>query len=133
MLEVKSPFEDLLSLPQPRGQARNKNSDFEFSGYSVREPYDSTNAAYIRGKIRERIRAASVTICLVRETTYKSKWVECEIRTSAEYGNKILGVRLHSSVTKDPTSKAITDLKTSVYNWDIDSMSVPLDNPCPLT
>jgi hypothetical protein len=95
----------------------------EFSDYSVKEPYDSTNAAYIRGKIRERIRAASVTICLIGETTYKSKWVDWEIRTSAEEGNKVFGVRLHSSATKDTTPKALTDLKTSVYNWDIDAIT----------
>ena len=35
-----------------RGQAKNKNSDLEFSDHSVKEPYDSTNAPHIRSKIR---------------------------------------------------------------------------------
>src|SRR5436305_2149430 len=65
-----------------RGQAKNKNNDLEFSDYSVQEPYESDNAAYIRAKICERIRAASVTICLIGETTYKSKWVDWEVRAS---------------------------------------------------
>lgn len=111
---------DLVNLF--RGQARNKNNDLEFSDYSVKEPYDSTNAAYIRSKIRERISAAYVTICLIGETTYKSKWVDWELRATAEERNKVFGVRLHSSATKDITPKAVTDLKASVYNWDIDAI-----------
>ena len=114
--------EDLELVHLFRGQAKNKSSELEFSDYSVTEPYDSTNADYIRGKIRERIRAASVTICLIGETTYKSRWVDWEIRTSDEEGNKVFGVRLHSSSSKDTTPKAIVDLKKSVCNWDIDAI-----------
>lgn len=114
--------EDLDLVNLFRGQAKNKSSDLEFSDYSVKEPYDSMNAAYIRSKIRERIRAASVTICLIGETTYKSRWVDWEIRTSAEDGNRVFGVRLHGSAIKDISPKAITDLKAAVYNWDIDTI-----------
>lgn len=114
--------EDLDLVNLFRGQAKNKSSDLEFSDYSVKEPYDSMNAAYIRSKIRERIRAASVTICLIGETTYKSRWVDWEIRTSAEDGNRLFGVRLHGSAIKDISPKAITDLKAAVYNWDIDTI-----------
>jgi hypothetical protein len=54
--------EDLAAANLFRGQAKNKNSDLEFSDYSVQEPFDSTNAAYIRSQIRPRIAAATVTI-----------------------------------------------------------------------
>jgi len=114
--------EDLDLVNLFRGQAKNKNSSLEFSDYSVREPYDSTNAAYIRGKIRERIAAASVTICLIGEDTYKSKWVNWEITTSDEENNNIFGVRLHSSATRDTSPNALTTLKRPVYNWDIDAI-----------
>ena len=111
--------EDLDLVNLFRGQAKNTNSDLEFSDYSVKEPYDSTNAAYIRSKIRERIRAASVTICLIGDTTHKSRWVDWEIRTSAEEGNRVFGVRLHSSA-RDISPTALTDLRATVYNWDVD-------------
>ena len=114
--------EDLDLVNLFRGQARNKNSDLEFSDYSVKEPYDSTDAAYIRSKIRERLRAAYVTICLIGESTYRSSWVDWEIRTSAEEGNKVFGVRLHSSAVKDIPPKALTDLQATVYNWDVDAI-----------
>jgi hypothetical protein len=105
-----------------RGQAKNKNSDLEFSDYSVKEPYDSQNATYIRSRIRERISAASVTICLIGETTYTSKWVDWELRASREEHNRIFGVRLHSNATKDVTPKALSDLSAPIYNWDIDAI-----------
>ena len=114
--------EDEVTVNLFRGQAKNKNNDLEFSDYSVREPYDSTNAAYIRSKIRERIAAASVTVCLIGETTYKSKWVDWELRTSRDEGNKLFGVRLHSSAAKDPTPQALTDLKATVVDWNIESI-----------
>jgi hypothetical protein len=114
--------EDLDLVKMFRGQAKNKNSDLEFSDYSLKEPFDSTNAAYIRSGIRERIKAAAVTICLIGETTYTSKWVDWEVRTSDEEGNKVFGVRLHSSASKDPTPKALTDLSKPVYNWEIDAI-----------
>jgi MTH538 TIR-like domain (DUF1863) len=108
---------DLVTLF--RGQAKNRNTDLEFSDYSVQEPYNSTNADYIRSQIRPRISAASVTLCLIGHTTYKSSWVDWELRVSKEVGNRVFGVRLHSDVTKDPTPKALTDLSASVLDWDI--------------
>jgi hypothetical protein len=112
--------QDLVGLF--RGQAKNKNNDLEFSDCSVQEPYDSTNAPYIRSRIRERIRSASVTICLIGQTTYRSKWVDWELRTSKEEGNGVFGVRLHSDPIKDPTPQALTELKASVVNWNIDAI-----------
>lgn len=114
--------EDLDLVTLFRGQAKNKNISLEFSDYSVKEPYDSTNAVYIRSKIRERIAAAAVTICLIGEDTYKSKWVSWEITASDEEKNFIFGVRLHSNAAKDTPPRALTDLKRPVYDWDIDAI-----------
>lgn len=114
--------EDLDLVNLFRGQAKNKNSSLEFSDYSVQEPYDSNNAAYIRSKIRERIAAASVTICLIGNDTHKSKWVNWEIAASDDAKNVIFGVRLHSSAARDMPPQALIDLKRPVYNWDIDAI-----------
>jgi hypothetical protein len=105
-----------------RGQARNKNSELVFDDYSVKAAYDSQDAAYIRGRIRERIRACSVTVCLIGETTASSKWVNWELLASGEEKNRLLGVRLHSSSTRDKTPKALSDLGAKVVDWDIDAI-----------
>ncbi len=43
--------EDLNVVNLFRGQAKNQNSDLEFADYSIKEPFDSTNANYIAGGI----------------------------------------------------------------------------------
>lgn len=114
--------EDLNLVTLFRGQAKNRKSDLDFSDYSVRSPYNSTDADYIKSRIRERIQACSATICLIGTTTARSPWVDWEIQKSADLGKKLLGVRLHSSPTKDPTPKALIDKSAKILNWDIDGL-----------
>ena len=113
--------EDLQMVNLFRGQAKNKNSSLEFDDYSVKIPYNSADAAYIKSKITEKIRAASVTICLIGTKTATSSWVGWEIEKSAELGNKVLGVRLYSTVPC-PIPAALTAIKAKVLGWDIDAI-----------
>jgi hypothetical protein len=115
-------FEDLAAVNLFRGQAKNKKNDLEFFDYSVREAFDSINAPYIRSQIKPRITAASVTICLIGAKTYTSRWVDWEIRVSKEAGNKIIGVRLDSNSTTNPTPKALTEVSAKVVDWNIDEI-----------
>ena len=110
--------EDLNLVNLFRGQAKNENNDLEFSDYSVKEPFDSENADYIRQEIRNLIKKVSVTLCLIGETTYKSKWVDWEIRTSAALGKGLVGVRLHSS-SEDIVPQSLKDNKAEVVDWNI--------------
>ena len=110
--------EDLNLVNLFRGQAKNENNDLEFFDYSVKEPFDSENADYIRQKIRNLIKKVSVTLCLIGETTYKSEWVAWEIRTSAELGKGLVGVRLHSS-SKDIIPQSRKDNKAEIVDWNI--------------
>jgi DNA-directed RNA polymerase subunit L len=110
--------EDIYLVNLFRGQAKNENNDMEFSDYSVKEPFDSENADYIKQQIRNLIKKVSVTLCLVGETTYKSKWVNWEIRTSSELGKGLVGVKLHSS-PKDIIPQALKDNRAEIVDWDI--------------
>ena len=110
--------EDLDGVNLFRGQAANKNSALAFDDYSVKVPYNSQDATYIRSQITEKIRSASVTICLIGQTTATSAWVEWEIQKSVELGNKVIGVRLYSSV-ECPTPPALIAAGAPVYGWDI--------------
>ncbi len=113
--------EDLTLVNLFRGQAKNKNSNLVFDDYSVKVPYNSANAAYIRSQIKEKIRSASVTICLIGTTTYKSDWVDWELETSYDLGNKVFGVKLYSNLAC-PTPPAITRRGGKVLAWDIDAI-----------
>lgn len=88
--------EDLALVNLFRGQAKNTTSDLEFADYSVREPYNSTNANYIKQQIAPKISGSSLTMCLYGPTTYASSWVEWELNKALELGKPIMGVWLYS-------------------------------------
>jgi hypothetical protein len=113
--------EDLELVKLFRGQARNENSALSFDDYSVKVPYGSADAVYIRGKIREKIRSSSMLICLVGPHTHKSTWVDWEIRTAKELGKKIIGVRLRRDA-QDRLPAALNSVGAKTCGWDIDSI-----------
>lgn len=113
--------EDLAAVNLFRGQAKNKNSALSFDDYSVKVPYNSDRAEYIRGEITKKIRAASVTICLIGEHTASSTWVKWEIEKSVALGNKVIGVRLDSSKSHSVPS-ALTAARAPILGWDIDAI-----------
>jgi hypothetical protein len=87
--------EDLNLVNLFRGQAKSGNSDLEFADYSLKEPFNSTNADYIGRGIINQIKYVNVTICLYGPTTYTSRWVDWELRKSIELGKPIMGVCLY--------------------------------------
>ncbi len=110
--------EDLVTVNLFRGQAKNRNSALIFDDYSVRTPYNSSDAAYIRSQIASKIRSASVTVCLIGTTTHKSNWVDWEIEKSHEVGNRLIGIKLSSTVPS-PVPRALTKNAATVLGWDI--------------
>jgi len=56
--------EDINEVNLLRGQAKDEGSAIEFNDWSVREPFDSRRADYIKQKIGERI-AQFITNCRV--------------------------------------------------------------------
>lgn len=92
--------------------SKNENIDLEFYNESVTEAFDSENADYIKRKIREKIQRASITLCLVSENTYNSRWVNWEIQESIDHGNNLIAVKTHGDVKYVP--RAFKDQK---YIW----------------
>jgi hypothetical protein len=118
--------EDLELVHLFRGQAKNKNSSLSFDDYSVKVPYNSVNATYIRSKIAEKIRAASVTICLIGSATSTSRWVDWEIEKSDDLGNKVFGVRLNSRVNHSVPA-SLRAMGAKVLPWNIDQIVREID------
>lgn len=85
-------MEDLDEVNLLRAHAKNEKSDIEFNDYSVREPYDSERAEYIRQKITERIERASVTVVYLSESTPQSKWVKWEVEKSLSLGKRVVAM-----------------------------------------
>ncbi len=87
--------EDVNLVNLFRGQAKNEGSDLEFADYSIKEPFDSTNAAYIARGITEQLKLVHLTICLYGPTTYTSNWVDWELRKTLELKKAVMGVCLY--------------------------------------
>jgi DNA-directed RNA polymerase subunit L len=84
--------EDIGEVNLLRGQAKNEGSDLEFSDYSVKEPFDSKNAEYIKRNIKEKIEKTSITLVYVTKDTAASKWVRWEVEQSLKMGKGVLAV-----------------------------------------
>ena len=83
---------DLDEVNLLRGQAKNDKLDLHFDDHSVKEPYDSANADYIKRNIREKIDNCSVTVVYLSDKTASSKWVNWEIEESLKRGKGVIGV-----------------------------------------
>lgn len=115
--------EDINEVNLLRAQAKNDNSDIEFNDHSVRAPYDSERAEYIRQKIAERINRSSVTVVYVSDKTVESRWVSWEVQKSLELGKKVVAVHagdrftgrqpswLKSGIKMVPWSKLAPEIK----------------------
>lgn len=119
--------EDLQLVRMFRGQAVNRNTELAFSDHSVQVPYNSSNADYIRRQIREKINHASVTLCLIGETTHTSTWVEWEIQTAQQLGKGLLGVRLHSS-HRDIVPQVLSSSRATIVDWNIPTIVNAIEN-----
>lgn len=118
--------EDLDEVNLLRGQAKKEGSDLEFNDYSVKEPFDSKDAEYIRRGIRERIRQSSVTVVYISADTHKSRWVNWEIRESVKLGKGVIA--MHKGVrppSRLPT--AITERKIKVVPWNHRELSKAIE------
>lgn len=102
--------------------AANPNFEIEFYDESVRVAIDSTNADYIRRRIREKINRTSVTVCLVSELTYTSTWVEWELAESIDKGNGIVCMGLPNGPQQLILPEPARRLKLPWYFWDIDHL-----------
>ncbi len=114
--------EDINDVNMLRGQAKNENSDIEFNDWSLKKPYDSKDAEYIKRGIRERIRQCSVTVVYISDATASSKWVDWEIKESIAMGKGV--VAMHKG--KNPPShlpKVVTDFNVPVVPWNQKELS----------
>ena len=84
--------EDLNDVNLLRGQAKNPYSSLQFDDYSVKEPFNSINATYIKSKIKEKIDRCSITMVYLTNQSALSEWVNWEILESIKNGKRIFGV-----------------------------------------
>jgi hypothetical protein len=108
--------EDIDDVNLLQGQAKKESSDIEFNDWSLREPFDSKRAEYIKRGIKDRIERSSVTLVYVSEHTADSKWVDWEIRESVCMGKGVIAVHKGESLPQK-VPNALTELKIPIIRW----------------
>lgn len=109
--------EDLNEVNLLRGQAKNDATNLQFDDHSVKEPYDSTNADYIKRNIREKIDRCSVTMVYLSEKSASSKWVNWEIEESFKRGKGVIGV-YQGDAPPAKTPPAFTQNACKTVKWE---------------
>jgi hypothetical protein len=84
--------EDKPMVELLRGQAQKEDTTVDFNDWSLRAPFDSERADYVRKGIRERIKQASLTLVYVSDHAARSKWVNWEVEESVKLGKKVVGI-----------------------------------------
>lgn len=108
--------DDLDEVNLLRSQAKNDKTDLQFDDHSVKEPYDSTNADYIKRNIREKIDRCSVTMVYLSDKTASSKWVNWEIEESLKRGKGVIGV-YKGDVSPEKTPPAFQKNNCKSVKW----------------
>ena len=108
---------DLDEVNLLRGQAKNESSNIVFNDWSLRKPFNSERAEYIKRGIRERIRQSSVTVVYLSDNTADSDWVDWEIRVSLKMGKGVVAMHKGDTAPKR-LPKAITENKIRVVPWN---------------
>jgi hypothetical protein len=85
-------MDDIDEVNLIRAHAKNEKSDIEFNDRSVREPYNSDRAEYIKSRLKDRINQASTAVVYVSENTAASEWVAWEVQTSLDLGKRVIAM-----------------------------------------
>jgi hypothetical protein len=91
---VSFQYEDLRYANLMDAWAANENNDFSFYSTRLKVAVDSSDAAYIRRVLKEKISRARVLVCLIGGGTAGSRWVGWEISTAKDLGKGLVGVML---------------------------------------
>jgi hypothetical protein len=118
--------EDLQQINLLRGQAKNEASELVFNDWSLRVPFNSEQADYIRKGIRERIRQSSATLVFVSDKTHESKWVNWEIEESAKMGKAVAAVYSGTAPPRRLPTELVR-LKVSPVPWTHEGIMTAID------
>lgn len=119
--------EDKQQVNGLRLLAANDKFNIEFYDESLRTAIDSTNATYVRSKIREKINRTSVTVCMVSALTHTSQWVVWELEESIAKGNEIICMGLPGGPDKLTLPEPARRLKLGWLAWDYKRLAALID------
>ena len=118
--------EDLNAVNLLRGQAANEKTDLQFDDFSVKEPYNSKNAEYIKRQIRDRIERCSVVVVYLSGDGARSEWVNWEVEEGLRQGKGVVGVHKAGVIPKD-VPPAFKKYGCKVVKWDHEALTAAIE------
>ncbi|HDE7673630.1 TPA: TIR domain-containing protein [Staphylococcus aureus] len=82
------------------GWSENPNKNFfdvKFEDTSIGISINSTNAYYIKRKIKEKIESSNKVICIIGKNTHSSEWVNWELVTAHNLNKPIVAIKIDKS------------------------------------
>lgn len=112
-------YEDVQDVNLLRGQAKNENSDLVFNDWSLKEPFNSKRAEYIKKGISQKIENSSVTVVYISNNTANSRWVNWEVNQSLKLGKGVVAVyRGDSPPARMPKAISGNLDKVTLQKWE---------------
>ncbi|MCG1346684.1 TIR domain-containing protein [Staphylococcus epidermidis] len=103
----------------------NKNFfDVKFEDTSIGISINSTDAYYIKRKIKEKIEDSNKVICIIGKNTHTSDWVNWEIETAKELNKPIVAIKI-SKFYNTPTRLYNKNIKWA-YSFTYDAIKKAL-------
>lgn len=87
-------YEDLHYANLIDAWCANDNDDFDMYNERLKVVVNSRDADYIKQRIRPKLSRASVLMCLLGSSTFKSAWVNWEVAAAIQTNKGVVGVEL---------------------------------------
>ncbi len=79
--------------------------------------YDGPDSEELSRAIGEKIIKCDITVCLISDNSYKSKWVDCQLQKSRNKGNRIIVMAL-KGIKDAVLPTVIKEGNLTFYPWD---------------
>ncbi|PVV15599.1 MAG: hypothetical protein B6D77_01745 [gamma proteobacterium symbiont of Ctena orbiculata] len=113
--------EDRKKIDGLRLLAKNPDYELDFYDESVRSPINSTNAPYIKTKLKEKINRSGVVLCVVNTDTHTSEWVSWELEKAIELKKPIVAMAV-KGINRATLPSPIRN-KVKFYPWNPSSLN----------
>jgi antiphage defense system Thoeris ThsB-like protein len=96
------------------------NKEFDFSCYdrSVDVAVDSEEAAVVKQDLSARIGDSSHFLCIVGKETYRSGWMQWEIRKAVELKKKIVAAKTDSTNNSPTAMQRVGASWSTLFDFD---------------
>ncbi len=118
--------EDMHQVQGFRLMSYARNLEIDFYDCSLSTAINSDRAPYVKQCLTDKIKTASVVVCLIGNGTAWREWVDWELRTAFDLGKGICGIRLKNSHGRTPP--LLKEIGAAVVSWgDVAAMVAAIE------